>query len=121
MAMLRRLLMFSSAWLPVLVLPIGPAAALPGDVPGMESNAAPGQPCSERSKFVYGRDVNGNLLACHGSADPVFRWDGPLSGPLMGVQAIGTACTIWGASGLSYAQSPDGYPLSCASGKWLRI
>ncbi len=120
--MFRPLLTLAVTSTAVLLSSPHSAIAQPGgDVPGMEFNVVKGQPCSERSKYVYGRDAAGELLACHGSADPVFRWDGPLTGPLMGVQTVGTACAMWGAGGISYAQSPDGYPLSCASGEWGRI
>jgi len=92
-----------------------------GDVPGMDYYAADGVPCGRRGTYVFGRDQTGALLACHwNNPAKAFTWDGPLSGPLEGVQREGTGCTTYGAS-IAYAQTPDGYPLSCQWGQWGRI
>lgn len=86
---------------------------------GVEANVIGGQPCGAREKYVFGRDVDGNLMACHWAqyAD-TFLWDGPLQGSLVGVREPGMQCL---AGETSYAQSPDGYPLACsADGAWAR-
>lgn len=99
-----------------------PAAAQPdGTVPGMDYTAVSGQPCGNRGSYVFGRGANGEVLACHWSQpNQDYLWDGPLQGPLMGVKYIGTPCTTAGAI-VAYAQSPEGYPLTCSWGQWERI
>lgn len=99
-----------------------PATAQPdGTVPGMDYTAVSGQPCGNRATHVFGLGPNGEVLACHWfQTNQDYLWDGPLSGPLMGVKNIGAPCTTAGAS-IAYAQSPDGYPLSCSWGEWGRI
>lgn len=101
---------------------VAPSAVAAADLPGIDTGAVSGQPCGNRMTFAFGRDVNGNLMGCHWDQPAgTFLWDGPLSGPLMGLQDVGAPCT--GPSGrTSYAQAPDGYPLSCSPpGSWGRI
>ena len=95
-----------------------PAFAQPeSDVPGMRHDPVRGQPCSNYGKYVFGRDQKGRLFSCHGGPKG-FMWDGPLDWPLRGIQKEGTSCT-----GYAYAQSPDGFALSCytSDGIWGRI
>ncbi len=107
---------------PTAAAPAHPARAAAADVPGMNFSAVSGQPCTAKptsggpDRYVFGRGRNGGLFACH--SHNAYRWDGPLDGQLQGVQRDGASCTPL-ASGTAYAQSPDGFPLSCGfTGTW---
>lgn len=88
------------------------------DVPGMRHDPVRGQPCGNYGKYVFGRDQNGGLYSCHYDGRSSNVWDGPLDWPLRGVQKEGTRC-----AGNAYAQSPDGFALSCSTldNVWARI
>jgi hypothetical protein len=100
-----------------VVVPALPAPGLAppvtfADVPQMISGAVLGGPCMNFERYIFGKDANGETLACVAFGGTEGQW--VASAPLQGVQQIGTACT--NASGGGAAQSPDGTPLVCVDG-----
>lgn len=92
-----------------------PAAAYPGDVPGMVegSGVRQGYACDNWERFTFGHGPNGQAMTCHFIPNQ-FLGPGPggywmVSYPLNGVQEIGSPCPGSQAA----AQSPDGLPLLC--------
>jgi hypothetical protein len=89
-----------------------------GDVPGITYGARLDAPCFQWERFIYGRGMDGEPLACHyiPGQSPIGM-DRPPQGTgfwvatykLYGVQVPGSPCPGSQAS----AQSPDGLPMLC--------
>ncbi len=95
-----------------------PQSPYSGDVPGMSYDAALSAPCYRWDRFVFGRSVGGEALACHFIPNLSYQgMDRPppgtgfwvISPKLYGVQEVGAACP----GPQSAAQSPDGLPMRC--------
>lgn len=90
-----------------------------GDVPGINYQARLSAPCYQWDRFIFGRGIGGEAMACHWIANQntTVGWDLPPSGTgfwvispkLYGVQEIGAPCPGSQAA----AQSPDGRPMLC--------
>ena len=96
----------------------GTQHAYPGDVPGMSYDAYLSAPCYRWDRFIFGRGVGGEALACHYLVGLSYTgMDRPpegtgfwvISDRLYGVQAVGAPCP----GPRSAAQSPDGLPMRC--------
>lgn len=126
--MIRRLTV--AAALAAAAISTGPAAVAdpsssdnnPGrystDVPNMVYDVTLNQPCTNISRFVFGRGPAGEALQCHyipNQYPPVYKPNGYwiASYPLYGVQEIGSPCPDPHAA----AQAPDGRPLLCLGAK----
>ena len=100
----------------------GTQHAYPGDVPGMSYDAYLSAPCYRWDRFIFGRGVGGEALACHYLVGLSYTgMDRPpegtgfwvISPKLYGVQQVGAACP----GPQSAAQSPDGLPMLCLGDK----
>jgi hypothetical protein len=100
----------------------GTQHAYPGDVPGMSYDAYLSAPCYRWDRFIFGRGVGGEALACHYLVGLSYiGMDRPpegtgfwvISPKLYGVQQVGAACP----GPQSAAQSPDGLPMLCLGDK----
>ncbi|PEG35189.1 hypothetical protein CQY20_22665 [Mycolicibacterium agri] len=87
-------------------------------MPNMKDGVALGTPCTNTTRFVFGWDANGNVLACR-SPLPGEQSQWVPGGKLVGVRAIRSECIldVYGQSPdfrqHVAAQSPDGLPLFC--------
>ncbi|MBV8966614.1 MAG: hypothetical protein JO191_10610 [Mycobacteriaceae bacterium] len=98
-----------------------PSGRYPGDVPGMNYDAALNAPCDNTDLFIFGRGRGGEPMQCHWIPNqwpPVYTGFWVSSYPLYGVHNIGEPCpNPRGAA----AQSPDGIALVCtASYGWVQ-
>jgi hypothetical protein len=100
----------------------GTQHAYPGDVPGMSYDAYLSAPCYRWDRFIFGRGVGGEALACHYLVGMSYiGMDRPpegtgfwvISPKLYGVQTVGSPCPGPQAA----AQSPDGLPMLCLGDK----
>jgi hypothetical protein len=93
-----------------------PAMADP-PVPGMKTDAVLGEPCYNTSRFIFGTNASGAILACGAPGKP-GQWV-QIAG-VIGVRTIGTPCHSDVVSvnprgaGWTAAQSPEGVPLVCS-------
>lgn len=91
-----------------------PMTGVSNDVPGLVSGAVLGQPCTNTQRFVFGQTAAGDTLLCtgQGSAGTWIR-----SIPVIGTRPLGSSCT----EGFELAaQTPDGIPIICGDGVWVR-
>jgi hypothetical protein len=96
----------------------GTQHAYPGDVPGMSYDAYLSAPCFRWDRYIFGRGVGGEALACHFIPNLSYTgMDRPPAGTgfwvisdrLYGEQQVGAPCP----GPRSAAQSPDGLPMRC--------
>jgi hypothetical protein len=98
-------------------LTVTPPASAEPVVPGMKDDAVLGEPCDNTTRFVFGTNASGAVLACGSPSDP-GHWV-QIAG-LLGVREIGTPCHSEVVSvnprgaGWTAAQSPEGDPLFCS-------
>jgi hypothetical protein len=98
-----------------------PSGRYPGDVAGMNYDAALNAPCENTERFIFGRGRGGEAMQCHWIPNqwpPVYTGFWVISYPLYGTHNIGEPCpNPRGAA----AQSPDGIALVCtASYGWVQ-
>lgn len=70
--------------------------------PYVTLDVAAGEPCTERTRYVFGYDSSGGTLVCTGEG----KWEQAV--PLQGVRTSNAPC-----EGKGTAQTPDGSPLTC--------
>jgi hypothetical protein len=97
-----------------LMLGTGAASAGPGTcdgagcVPYVNHTAKAGGSCNQATRYNFGMDASGNVLACSSHSQWIT------SPPLVGVRTPRSPC----GDAAGVAQSPDGVPLKCDSGVW---
>ena len=86
------------------------------DVPGINYDAHLAGPCDRWDREVFGRGPGGETLQCKyipNQWPPVYTGFWVASGPLQGVQQVGSTCP----NPQYVAQSPDGLPMVCLGSK----
>jgi hypothetical protein len=118
--MIRQL--FTAAAIAAAAISAAPSAAAddpsghyPGDVPGMNYDAALNAPCDNTDRFIFGRGPGGEAMQCHWIPNqwpPIYTGFWVSSYPLYGVHNIGEPCENPRGSA---AQTPDGIALVCTA------
>lgn len=93
--------------------PLTGSSGASNSIPGVTMGVVAGQPCSNTERYIFGVSTTGQPMACGHGLDGGGIWGPAIA--LVGVRPLGSPCTEAGLA----AQSPDGLPMVCGSGRWV--
>ena len=91
-----------------------PVGGVSNDVQGLVQGAVVGQSCTNTQLFVFGTTADGDTTVCSGEGT-AGTW--VRSVPVIGTRPLGSSCV---AGFEMAAQTPDGLPVICGDGIWVR-
>lgn len=91
-----------------------PMTGVSNVVAGLVQGAVLGQSCTSTQRFVFGQTAAGDTVICSGQGSS-GTWIRSI--PVIGTRPLGSSCV----AGVELAaQTPDGIPVICGDGVWVR-